>query len=112
MLGIEKKGMDFQTNLLAHKLFEFFKDEHHIDQIKDIIEQKSEVTLTLCDWFVTCFARTHPVVFEHPISKAKINVWDAYCQQLKDFTKRYSDPFNRCGGFTFEYKKDKKILTS
>jgi len=105
--------MDHQTHLLAIKLMEFFKKEEHIKQIKDIVEQKSEVTLTLCDWFVTSYARYRCVEFEHPESKATINVWQAYCAQLKEHTKRYSDPFNRNEKFEFEYNdKNEKIVTS
>lgn len=105
--------MDYQTHLLAIKLMEFFKDETHISKIKDIVDQKSDVTLTLCDWFVTSYARHNRVEFQHPTSKAIINVWHAYNAQLKEHTKKYSDPFNRNEKFEFEYNdKNDKIITS
>jgi hypothetical protein len=102
--------IDTKLSLLMKSLTEFYKDPKYIEEIKNIVDQNSVVSLRILDWFITNYAKKHRTIIN---SKNKlVDVYQNYKLQLKSFSKRQFDPFCRKNKIVFYYTDSEFIETS
>lgn len=99
-----------QDELLLCKLSDYFSVKDRINRIMPIIQKKSNITLTLLDWFVANYTKYITVEYEY--NNRLIDVNREYTLQLREYTKKMSDPFCRDGKFNFYYTEEDYIETS
>jgi ribosomal protein L22 len=101
-------------DLLMISLSKFYSSKLNINKIIPLIEQRSDISLRLVDWFVTNFSKKNNTV----ITKQKngniihFNVYLSYRNQLKAYSKEKFDPFRRNEHIVFFYDIDKSIETT
>jgi hypothetical protein len=107
--------LDEREKLEYPNLHSFFTKPDNIKKIIPIINRerkKTNVSLSLLDWFVTSYSKNTAVVY-NLTPKKTFNVFSEYKAQLTDYKKEYFDPFNRGKKiFSLEYEKDKSIKTT
>lgn len=101
-------------DLLMISLSKFYSIKTNINKIIPLVEQKSDISLRLIDWFVTNYSKKNNTV----ITKEKngniihFNVYLSYRNQLKAYSKEKFDPFRRNEHIIFYYDVDKSIETT
>jgi hypothetical protein len=101
-------------DLLMISLSKFYSNKQSINKVISLIEQKSDISLRLVDWFVTNYSKKNNTV----ITKEKngnvmhFNVYLSYRNQLKAYQKEKFDPFRRNEHIIFYYDVDKSIETT
>lgn len=101
-------------DLLMISLSKFYNVKANINKIIPLVEQKSEISLRLVDWFVTNYSKKHNTVITKEKSGNIIhfNVYLSYRNQLKAYSKEKFDPFRRNEHIIFYYDVDKSIETT
>jgi hypothetical protein len=118
---MDKKDKPKRTNkiidskdLLMISLSKFYNVKSNINKVIPLVEQKSDISLRLIDWFVTNYSKKNNTV----ITKEKngniihFNVYLSYRNQLKAYSKEKFDPFRRNEHIIFFYDVDKSIETT
>jgi hypothetical protein len=118
---MDKKDKSKRTNkiidskdLLMISLSRFYNVKSNINKVIPLVEQKSDISLRLIDWFVTNYSKKNNTV----ITKEKngniihFNVYLSYRNQLKAYSKEKFDPFRRNEHIIFFYDVDKSIETT
>ncbi len=101
-------------DLLMISLSKFYNVKTNVNKIIPLVEQRSEISLRLVDWFVTNFSKKNNTV----ITKEKngniihFNVYLSYRNQLKAYSKEKFDPFRRNEHIIFYYDVEKSIETT
>jgi hypothetical protein len=101
-------------DLLMISLSRFYSTKTNINKIIPLIEQKSEISLRLVDWFVTNYSKKNNTVItrERQGNIIHFNVYLSYRNQLKAYSKEKFDPFRRNEHIVFYYDVDKFIETT
>lgn len=120
-LSMDKQEKPKRTNkiidskdLLMISLSKFYSVKSNINKVIPLVEQKSDISLRLIDWFVTNYSKKNNTV----ITKEKngniihFNVYLSYRNQLKAYSKEKFDPFRRNEHIIFYYDVDKSIETT
>jgi hypothetical protein len=102
--------MSSKEELLMHSLSEFYKNKKNIEKILPIINQKSNISLRLLDWFVTNYSKKNKTVYK--IKKETFNVHLNYKDQLKSYSKKQFDPFCRRDRIVYRYDTNDEITTT
>lgn len=102
------------SDLLLLSLTKYYSKNNKFQVIKDIIENKSNLSLRLIDWYVTNYCKHHNVAYilNKKNNKEYFNVYMNYRSQLKAFKKILFDPFRRRSRIKFFYEKDYSIFTT
>ena len=101
-------------DLLMISLSKFYSVKSNISKVIPLVEQKSDISLRLIDWFVTNYSKKNNTV----ITKEKngniihFNVYLSYRNQLKAYSKEKFDPFRRNEHIMFYYDVEKSIETT
>lgn len=84
-------------------LMEFYKkcNPEDIQQMLDIINGKSIMSLRIIDWFVTRCSFKYKICIDN--GNELFNIYISYKAQLKSYKKKYFDPFRRNSKFYFHY---------
>jgi hypothetical protein len=101
-------------DLLMISLSRFYGTKTNINKIIPLIEQKSDISLRLVDWFVTNYSKKKNTVItrERNGNVIHFNVYLSYRNQLKAYSKEKFDPFRRNEHIVFYYDVDKFIETT
>jgi hypothetical protein len=101
-------------DLLMISLSRFYSTKANINKIIPLIEQKSDISLRLVDWFVTNYSKKNNTVItrERQGNIIHFNVYLSYRNQLKAYSKEKFDPFRRNEHIVFYYDVDKFIETT
>lgn len=101
-------------DLLMMSLSKFYSVKNNINKMLPLIEQRSDISLRLVDWFVTNFSKKNNTVItkEHNGNIIHFNVYLSYRNQLKAYSKEKFDPFRRNEHIMFYYDKDNYIETT
>lgn len=102
--------LDTKLSLLMKSLTDFYKDPYYIEQIKNIIDQNSVISLRILDWFITNYSKKHRTIITS--NSKTIDIYQNYKLQLKSFSKKSFDPFCRKNKIIFYYNDDEYIETS
>lgn len=115
-LDIDPVKFFTQKELCYYSMIDkFFKNcsPQHINNIIDIIEGRSNISLRILDWFVTKYSKRK---IDYGNKDAEIfDVRISYKSQLKSYKKRYFDPFRRRKKFMYYFnngKHNKSISTT
>ena len=103
-----------QNDLLLNNLKIFYKDTEYLDEMLNIINGESNISLRIVDWFATNFAKNYYTVYDldkNGISQ-RFKVYNDYKLKLKAYSKRRFDPFCRWERITFPYKNGTSIQTT
>ena len=102
------------SELLLLSLSKYYSRNNVITILKDIIDNKSELSLRLIDWYVTNYCKQHNIVYilNRKNNKEYFNVYMNYRAQLKAFKKVLFDPFRRRDRIMFCYDKNNCISTT
>ncbi len=107
MLIQKENCIETKLGLLMNSLIKYYSNnEHYIDKIQEIVNQETQISLRLLDWFISNYAKKHRIILNN------IDVYQNYKLQLKSFSKKQFDPFCRKGKMLFFYTDDKSIETS
>jgi len=98
-----------QDDLLLDCLKEFYKDSSYLKKIIDIVNGNSEISLRVCDWTVTNFAKKYFVVYTiirligTREETVRFKLHNEYKLNLKAYSKKRFDPFCRWERITIPY---------
>jgi hypothetical protein len=128
------KKLSIKQDLLLNKIKKYFKDETNINELLEIVEGKTKLSLRIIDWFVTNYSKKNLIIIHNkkkqierfagkskisPKTKKKLeekyeefNVHLNYKAQLKSFQKKQFDPFCRRQRINFYYTNDKHFVTT
>ena len=93
-----------------YSLQQFFTIKKNIDVILPIIQQKSNISLRLLDWFITNYSKKYKCNYK--VNNKMFNVHLDYKSQLKSYSKKQFDPFCRRERIHFFYDKNNYIETT
>lgn len=113
--------MDKKQDLLLDSITGFYmSDRTHITKLRDILDGKY-ASLRLIDWFVTNYAKKKNISYilseknanhEPVLKEENFKVYLNYKSQLKSYSKKQFDPFNRTQRIHFYYDTDNYIVTT
>lgn len=98
------------------KINRFIKNKLTNEQIKkmvDIINEESEVSLRILDWFVTKYSQNGIGLVND--DGVNVNIYISYKSQLKTYKKKIFDPFRRSSRkfyYIYDNKEKKSIKTT
>lgn len=75
----------------------------------DILQNNSNISIRLIDYFVTKYSKKHKISYK--IDDIIFNVSQSYKQQLKQYQKKYFDPFARGTRIPYFFMNDCIITT-
>jgi len=110
--------LNTQDDLLLDTLKEFYKNIEYLKIVIDIVNGNSEISLRMCDWTVTNFAKKFFVVYvitrligtqEETI---RVKLYNEYKLCLKGYGKRRMDPFCRWDRITIPYGENMYFETT
>lgn len=90
-----------KQDLLLKSLDEFFSDEKNMNELSDVLNHTSGISLRNIEWFVTNYARTKRTKFKTP-SGSNVDVHIAYKSSLGGYSKKFFDPFCRTERIQFK----------
>lgn len=101
-------------DLLMISLSKFYNVKANVNKIIPLVEQRSEISLRLVDWFVTNYSKKNNTVItkERNGNIIHFNVYLSYRNQLKAYSKEKFDPFRRNEHIIFYYDVEKSIETT
>ena len=103
-----------QNELLLNKLMLYYNNNNNLDNMLNIINGQSNISLRIVDWFVTNYAKKHFTVYS--IEKNNIverfKVYNDYKLKLKAYSKKRFDPFCRWERIVIPYKNNTSIQTT
>jgi len=102
---------DTKLSLLMKSLTEFYKEQRYIDEIKNIVDQNSVISLRILDWFITNYSKKFRTLIKKENGES-LDVYMNYKLMLKSFSKKAFDPFCRKNKIYFYYTDDNFIETS
>lgn len=90
-----------KQDLLLKSLDEFFSDEKNFNELSDILNHTSGISLRNIEWFVTNYAKFKRTKFTTP-SGINVDVHIAYKASLGGYSKKFFDPFCRTERIQFK----------
>jgi hypothetical protein len=105
--------MNTKQSLLLDSISSFFLDNNqNMRSLLNIINDK-RTSLRLIDWFVTNYSKKKNISYPLNVkNNEQFNVYNSYKGQLRSYSKKQFDPFNRSQPIDFYYEKDKFIKTT
>ena len=103
MVKLNKTAIEFLNSVYVEILKKYY-ETLNINSIKEIIEiisGNSKLSLRLIDWVVTKYSKNSLFLIQTE-TKDIINVYISYKSQLKNYTKKFFDPFKR--GIIIDFK--------
>ncbi len=104
-------NQDTKLSLLMDSLTKFYKELRYINEIKNIVDQNSVISLRILDWFITNYSKKYRTLINKKNGE-KLDVYINYKLMLKSFSKKAFDPFCRKNKIHFYYDQEKFIETS
>ena len=101
--------IETRTDLLMSSLTNFYT-KNYIQEIDDIINFKSELSLRVLDWFVTNYSKKYIIILNSVNKGGGFNVYQNYKLQLKSYSKSNFDPFCRKDKLLFYYSDNNKYI--
>lgn len=109
-------NLNTQNELLLKSLMDFYKNRENLNNMMNIINGESKISLRIVDWFVTNYAKKNYTVYEipgkRPLEMQRFKVYNDYKLKLKAYSKKNFDPFCRWERITIPYDEDKFMETT
>lgn len=100
-----------QNDLLLNKLMQFYHKDNNFEQMLEIINGQSKISLRIVDWFATNYSKKYYTVYSIP-TESRFKVYNDYKLKLKAYSKKRFDPFCRWERITIPFKDDTFIQTT
>jgi hypothetical protein len=88
-----RRKIHCKQELIVSSLQRFYAGRDDKDEIMQLLEGTSEISLRLIDWFVTNYAKQHNI--SYILAGQEFLVYNNYKSQLKAYSKKLFDPFCR-----------------
>lgn len=111
-------SLNTQNDLLLSNLMEFYKEHDNLNNMMNIINGESKISLRIVDWFVTNFAKKYYTVYEISTKRGDLTIMDRfkvyndYKLKLKAYSKKRFDPFCRWDRIIIPYNNTSSIQTT
>ena len=99
-----------KDDLLMDSLIKFYKIKKNMTKLLPIITGDSNISLRIIDWFVTNYSKKRNIIIVAP--KINLIVYLEYKSQLKAYSKKQFDPFQRRDRISFVYDENEPQLTT
>jgi hypothetical protein len=109
-LQTRRRKIHCKQELIVASLQRFYNDREDIDEILQILQGTSAISLRLIDWFVTNYAKTHST--SYILNQQEFLVYLNYKSQLKAYSKKLFDPFCRRERIMFQIGTRESFLTT
>ena len=100
-----------QNDLLLNKLMQFYHKDDNFEQMLEIINGQSKISLRIVDWFATNYSKKYYTVYSIS-GESRFKVYNDYKLKLKAYSKKRFDPFCRWERITIPFKNDTFIQTT
>ena len=116
--SIQSNSLHTQNDLLMKCLLDFYSDKNKLNEMMNIINGESKISLRIVDWFVTNYAKKYYTIYELPIKRngdfvsSRFKVYNDYKLKLKAYSKKRFDPFCRWERITIPYNDDNCMETT
>lgn len=116
--SIQSNSLHTQNDLLMKCLLDFYSDKDKLNEMMNIINGESKISLRIVDWFVTNYAKKYYTIYELPIKRngrfvsSRFKVYNDYKLKLKAYSKKRFDPFCRWERINIPYNNDSYIQTT
>lgn len=117
--GIEGTVPDLQTRkrkiyckqeLIIKSLQTFYTGRKDLNEIMELLQGTSIISLRLIDWFVTNYAKRHSIGYV--LGGQEFMVYMSYKSQLKAYSKKLFDPFCRRERIMFSLPGTEQFITT
>ena len=108
--GVTRRKIHCKQELIVASLQRFYNEQENIDEILQILQGTSAISLRLIDWFVTNYAKTHST--SYILNSQEFLVYLNYKSQLKAYSKKLFDPFCRRERILFQISDRPTFLTT
>ena len=88
-----KRKIHCKQELIVMSLQSFYASRKDIEEIMELLQGTSIISLRLIDWFVTNYAKRHSIGYV--LGGQEFMVYMSYKSQLKAYSKKLFDPFCR-----------------
>jgi hypothetical protein len=105
-----RRKIHCKQELIVASLQRFYNEQENIDEILQILQGTSAISLRLIDWFVTNYAKTHST--SYILNNQEFLVYLNYKSQLKAYSKKLFDPFCRRERILFQIGDRPTFLTT
>jgi hypothetical protein len=109
-LQTRRRKIHCKQELIVASLQRFYNDREDIDELLQILQGTSAISLRLIDWFVTNYAKTHST--SYILNQQEFLVYLNYKSQLKAYSKKLFDPFCRRERIMFQIGTRESFLTT
>ena len=99
-----------KQELIVQSLQRFYAGRDDINEIVEMLQGTSDVSLRVIDWFVTNYAKTHSTAYI--LNGQQFLVYRDYKSQLKAYSKKLFDPFCRRERIYFQVPNHPPFLTT
>ena len=102
-----------QNELLMSKLVKWYSKTNNLNNMLNINNGKSKISLRIVDWFTTNYSKKYFINYNITTNNTtrRFNVYNDYKLKLKAYSKRRFDPFCRWDRVTIPYE-NVEILTT
>ena len=114
----QSANLHTQNDLLMKCLMDFYNDKSKLNEMMNIINGESNISLRIVDWFVTNYAKKFYTIYELPVERngktttTRFKVYNDYKLKLKAYSKKRFDPFCRWERITIPYNDDSCMETT
>lgn len=108
--GQPKRKIHCKQELIVTSLQRFYASRSDIDEIVQLLQGTSSISLRVIDWFVTNYAKTHSTAYI--LQGQEFLVYRDYKSQLKAYSKKLFDPFCRRERIYFQVPNHEAFLTT
>ena len=105
-----RRKIHCKQELIVNSLQRFYAARNDIDEIVQMLQGTSDISLRVIDWFVTNYARSHNT--SYILNDQEFLVYRDYKSQLKAYSKKLFDPFCRRERIYFQVPNHAPFLTT
>lgn len=105
-----KRKIHCKQELIISSLQKFYANRTDTQEILDLLQGTSAISLRLIDWFVTNYAKQNNI--SYILNGQEFLVYMNYKSQLKAYSKKLFDPFCRRERIMFQLMNHEQFLTT
>ena len=105
-----RRKIHCKQELIITSLQRFYSGREDLNEIVELLQGTSEISLRLIDWFVTNYAKSHST--SYILNGQEFVVYMNYKNQLKAYSKKLFDPFCRRERISFQIPGYEAFLTT
>ena len=105
-----KRKIHCKQELIIMSLQSFYSTRKDLDEIMELLQGTSIISLRLIDWFVTNYAKRHTIGYI--LGGQEFMVYMSYKSQLKAYSKKLFDPFCRRERIMFSLPGTEQFVTT